>query len=66
MLTKSQRLDWTPISEDPPHGLIDRQSRLSLGSTDTGGNVDRTVSATEGILDTLHVGSWRLDVSRWI
>ena len=25
----------TPISEDPPLGLIDRQSRLSLGSTDT-------------------------------
>ena len=28
----------TPKSEDHPLGLIDRQSRLSLGSTDTGGN----------------------------
>ena len=44
----------TPSSEDPPLGLIDRQSRLSLGSTDMGGNVDRKVSAAEGIPDTLH------------
>ena len=56
----------TPSSEDPPLGLIDCQSRLSLGSTDTGGNVDRTVSAAESIPDTLHICSWRLDVSRWI
>ena len=56
----------TPSSEDPPLGLIDRQSRLSLGSTDTGGNVDRKVSAAEGIPDTLHAYSWRLDISRWI
>ena len=56
----------TPSSEDPPLGLIDRQSRLSLGSTDTGGNIDRMVSAAEGIPDTLPVCSWRLDVSRWI
>ena len=53
-------------SEDPPLGLIDRQSRLSLGSTDTGGNVDRTVSAAKGIPDTPHACSWRLDGSRWI
>ena len=39
----------TPSSEDPPFVLIDRQSRLSLWSTDTGGNVDRKVSAAEGI-----------------
>ena len=51
----------TPSSEDPPLGLIDRQSRRSLGSTDTGGNVDRKVSAAEGIPDTIHVCSWRLD-----
>ena len=56
----------TPSSEDPPLGLIDRQSRLSLGSTDTGGNVDQKVYAAEGILDTLHACSWRLDISRWI
>ena len=56
----------TPSSEDPLLGLIDRQSRLSLGSTDAGGNVDRMVSAAEGIPDTLHVCSWRLDESRWI
>ena len=56
----------TLSSEDPPVGLIDRQSRLSLGSTDMGGNVDRKVSAAEGITDTLHACSWRLDVSRWI
>ena len=55
----------TPSSEDPPLGLIDRKSRLSLGSTDMGGNVDRTVSAAEGIRDILHVYSWRLDVSQW-
>ena len=48
----------TPSSEDPPLGLIDRHSRLSLGSTDTGGNVDRTVSAAEGIRDTFHACSW--------
>jgi len=64
--------DWinvlyvTPISEDPPLGLIDRQSRLLLGSTDTWGNVDRKASAAEGIPDTLRVCSWRLDGSRWI
>ena len=34
----------TPSSENPPLGLIDRQSRLSLGSTDMGSNVDRMVS----------------------
>ena len=56
----------TPRSEDPPLGLIDRQSRLSLGSTDIGGNIDRKVSAAEGIPDTLHACSWGLDVSRWI
>ena len=56
----------TPSSEDPPLGLINRQSRLSLGSTDMGGNVYRTVSVAEGIPDTLHVCSWRLDISRWI
>ena len=55
-----------PRSEDPPLGLIDRQSRLSLGSTDMGGNVERKVSVAEGIPDALHVCSWRLDVSRWI
>ena len=49
----------TPSSEDPPLGLIDRQSRLSLGSTDMGGNVDRTISAAEGLPDSLHVCSWR-------
>ena len=38
----------TPSSEDPPLGLIDHQSSISLGSTDIGGNVDRTVSAAEG------------------
>ena len=53
----------TPSSEDPPLRLIDRQSRFSLVSTDTGGNVD---PSAEGIPDTLHVSSWRLDVSRWI
>ena len=52
-------LNITPSSEDPPHGLIDRQSKLSLGSTDTGGNVNRTVSAAEGIPGTLHLCSWR-------
>ena len=52
--------EWTNVlyitssSEYPPLGLIDRQSRLSLGSTDTGGNVDRKVSAADGIADTLH------------
>ena len=56
----------TPSSEDPPLGLVDRQSRLSLGSTDTGGNVDRKISPAEGIPYTLHASSWRLDVSRWI
>jgi len=56
----------TPISEDPPLGLIDRQSRLSLGSTDTWGNIDRKASAAEGILDTLQVCSWRLDGLQWI
>ena len=56
----------TPSSEDPPLGLIDCQSRLSLGSTDMGGNVDRMVSVAEGIPDTLHACSWRLDGSRWI
>ena len=53
----------TPSSEDSPLGLIDHHSRFSLGSTDTGGNIDRKVSAAEGIPDILH---WRLDVSRWI
>ena len=56
----------TPSSEDPPLGLVDRQSRLSLESTDTGGKVDRKASAAEGIPDTLHACSWRLDGSRWI
>ena len=56
----------TPSSEDPPLGFIDRQCRLSLGSTDTGGNVDPRVSAAQGIPDIPHVCSWRLDVSRWI
>ena len=52
--------EWTNVlyitssSEDPPLGLIDCQSRLSLGSTDTGGNVDRKESAADGIPDILH------------
>ena len=45
----------TPSSEDPPLGLVDRQSRLSLLSTDTGGNVDRKAAAAEGIPDPLCV-----------
>ena len=56
----------TPSSEDSPFGLLDRQSRLSLGSTDTGGNVDQKASAAEGSPDTLHACSWRLDGSRCI
>ena len=54
----------TTSSEDPSLGLIDRQSRLSLGSTDSGDKVDQKASAAEGILDTLHVCSWRLDGSQ--
>ena len=54
----------TPRSEDPPLGLIDRQSRLSLGSTDMAGNINRKASGAEGIPDTLHACSWRLDGSR--
>ena len=54
----------TPSSEDPPLGLIDGQSRLSLVSTDTGGNVNQNVSAAKGIPDTLHACNLRLDRSR--
>ena len=35
----------TQSSEDPPLGLVDRKSRPSLGSTDTGGNAVQKVSA---------------------
>ena len=59
-------LHVTPSSEDSPFGLIGRQSRLLLGSTDPGGNVDRKASAAESIPDTLHMCSWRLDGSRCI
>ena len=51
----------TPSRENPPLRLVDHQSRLSLGSTDMGGNVDQKASVAEGtpgVLFTHVAGDW--------
>ena len=50
----------TPSSEDPPLGLIDRQSRLPLGSTDTGGMSTEKplLQRTYRILSMRVAGEW--------